>query len=191
MYATILHKKCLSHNKIAAVWVGHFCLHCMLSGFSCGANEIFTLLGCYAVLVGSYRWCFRTACRSRHQPVKKISLWWSRWLLKMVPIGFPETSVTSYWSALHTQPRRVSSLFFIVYSKGSCWFISANYCLCAWSVTSYNHLFSCVTAIHTDCLSQHPHSHHIIHVHGHARSVFTYYDSTSASVISFLGMRVH
>ena len=169
------------------MWVGHFCLHCVPSGFSCSANEIFNLLGCFAVSVGSYRWCFRTACRSHHQPVKKISLWWFPWLLKVVPIGFPETSVTSYWSALRTNPGRVSSLFFIVYSEGSCSYISANYCLCAWSVTSYNHLFSCMTAIHTDSLSQHP---NIIHVYGHARSVFTYYGSTSANVISFLEMRV-
>jgi hypothetical protein len=51
-----------------------------ISGFHHSVNEIFTLLGCYKVEIGSWS---KTA-----------------WPLKMGPIGCPETSVTNYQSPL-------------------------------------------------------------------------------------------
>ena len=41
-------------------------VQCVISGFFCGVNDIFTLPGCCAVLIGSYR-CFGTTCRSHLQ----------------------------------------------------------------------------------------------------------------------------
>jgi len=40
----------------SSVWVLLWCLRMcdMISGFCCGVNEIFTLLGCYAVWIGGW-----------------------------------------------------------------------------------------------------------------------------------------
>jgi len=55
---------------------------CMKSGVRHGVNEIFALLGCYAMLVGSYQ-CFMTTLPA------------PSWHLKMGPIGCPKISVTT------------------------------------------------------------------------------------------------
>ena len=73
--------------------------NCAISGFRCGMNDVFPLLGCYAALfVVSYR-RFGTAYRSHLQGSSKQSAW----PLKMGPTGCPETSVANYQSTLRRQ----------------------------------------------------------------------------------------
>jgi hypothetical protein len=57
-----------------------------VSGFCCGINEIFPLLGSYTAPIGSYR-RFGTTYQSH--------LLGSSSILKTVPVGFPETFVTT------------------------------------------------------------------------------------------------
>jgi hypothetical protein len=66
----------------------HFPQSCMITGFRRGVNEIFALLECYAVHIGSYITTFRD------------NLLPSSWTLKMGPTDCPETSATTYQSTL-------------------------------------------------------------------------------------------
>jgi hypothetical protein len=66
--------------KVLSIWIS------VIWGFLRVVNEVFTLLGGYAALIGSYR-IFRTAYQSHP--------------LKLGTIGCPETSVIKYQSTLH------------------------------------------------------------------------------------------
>jgi hypothetical protein len=66
----------------------------MIADFHCNVDEVFALVGCSALLNGSYRH-FGTTYGSHFngQAVQEP--------LKMGPICCPETSVTNYQSTLH------------------------------------------------------------------------------------------
>jgi hypothetical protein len=61
----------------------------MISGFHCSVNEVFALLGCYAVLIGGW-WHFRTA-------------WWPH-LQGVGPTGRLETLLANHRSTLCNIP---------------------------------------------------------------------------------------
>ena len=67
-------------------------MQCVISGFFCSVNDIFTLLGCCAVLIGLLP-MFWDNLSVPSGKVKQSGL-----------MGYPETSVTNYQLMLHNIP---------------------------------------------------------------------------------------
>jgi hypothetical protein len=80
--------------------------YCVIAGFCHAVNEVFALLACYAVLIGSESLTFRDSLSVPSSWVKQSGRRVpNSWSLKMGPICCPETSVTNYHSTLQ-HPRR-------------------------------------------------------------------------------------
>ena len=94
--------------------VGLIQLLLVISGFRRDVDEICALLGCYAAYSGNSLRTFRYNLAVPSSKVNNSNLCWISWLLKMGPIGCPETSVRNYHSTLRNIPEERRSLFLLV-----------------------------------------------------------------------------
>ena len=76
-----------------------------ISGYRCGVNKIFAVLGCYSAWVGDFVPPFWSHFQGSSFPRRDSSSFsWNAWLFKMGHMCFPETSVHIYQCTLSNIP---------------------------------------------------------------------------------------